>query len=128
MQLITVVIDDDMDDIEILVEALEAVDPRLKPITVTDCIMALDWLSRLNGVKPYLIFVDLNLPKLKGERVLEELRKQFNQADTMIVMYSTNMPKEKAAQLMNNGATAAFEKPVKFGKYISILTDILTPR
>ena len=125
MQNQAVIIDDDIDDVEVMIDALQTVEPSLQFVTFSDGVSAISWLSNLNNIKPVFIFIDMNMPIIKGDRVLLELRKYFGNEDTKIIMYSTSMPNEVARKLMQLGAHYAFEKPSKFENYVSILTGLL---
>ena len=125
MQNHAVIIDDDIDDIELMIDALQTVEPSLQLVTFLDGVSAISWLTNLNTIRPVFIFIDMNMPIIKGDYVLLELRKYFRNEDTKIVMYSTSMPNEVARKLIQLGAHSAFEKPSRFEKYISILTDLL---
>lgn len=98
---ILLVEDDDID-----AEAIQRAFTALKivnPITVEpDGLDALDRLRGLNGKtpipRPYLILLDLNLPRLTGLDFLEELRKDPELSTSIVfVLTTSNLDRDRVA-------------------------------
>src|ERR1044071_7839124 len=121
-----ILIDDDPDDLDIIKQSIASVDPSLVCISFIYPDEALRvLLSRELVVIPDLIFIDINMPGLTGDKCLKALRNDILFKNTFIVMYSTSMPDTVSEALKQLGANYTFEKPVRLASYASLITDIL---
>lgn len=120
-----VLVDDDQDDLDILKEAIKAVDATLSCRCFIDASDAIRELSTEKVFPPQFVFTDINMPGMTGDRLLQELRKQPAFNDTVITVLSTSMPKQVGNRLRNMGANYTFEKPIHFQEYAPILRSIL---
>ena len=59
--------------------------------------------------RPDLVILDLMLPKLPGHEVIRELRKH-PQTSSIPIMVVTSLPKSNDRKVLEQGATAYFEK------------------
>lgn len=74
MQKLTfLIVDDNFDDTEMLKEALIEINTDFHIVSRYDGSEAFEWLKS-SGEKPYLIFLDLNMPRLKGFQCLNKLK------------------------------------------------------
>jgi DNA-binding response OmpR family regulator len=83
------IVDDDMDDVDIFIDAAREVE------STVNCIGARNGLDAINIIKttsvhPEYIFVDLNMPKLNGKQFIREIRKDPSFCNTKIIVYSTS--------------------------------------
>src|SRR6478752_6581333 len=80
-------IDDDLEDCEIFIDAVREVDPNIRCLCQESGETVLNLLA-VNAIeKPDLFFVDLNMPKLNGKQLLVELKRAL--PDTPVIMFST---------------------------------------
>ena len=104
--------EDDVDDQELLIEALTEIDRTITVKAVSNGRKAISFLEALQPhEQPALIILDYNLPELNGADVLEHLYKAnyFNEV-TKIVWSTSNSPiYEKAC--LDLGAKAYLVKP-----------------
>ncbi len=107
-------VDDDSDDQELFLEALQLVDSEVKCLVAKDGIEALSLLDKLSPELPNLVFLDLNMPRMDGLTFLTHVNAKESLKDLKVVVYSTsNQPKHKedAAKL---GAIDFVVKPDNF--------------
>jgi len=122
---LVVLVDDDEDDLDILKEAIAAVDATLSClcfINAADVIRAFS----SDDVKPDFVFTDINMPGMTGDRLLQELRNHRQFDNTVITVLSTTIPHHVHNRLKDLGADHTFEKPIHFNDYAPILRRILT--
>lgn len=84
--------DDDIDDLQLVEESFGSFANNVEVITVTDGMRALQYLKGLDTLdpKPCLIILDINMPRLSGKEVLQELRKNDNFKETPVVLFTTS--------------------------------------
>jgi len=85
-------IDDDRDDLEIFIQALDAVVDNLKCCTSSDPVSALRQLSCSNKL-PDVVFLDINMPRLNGYEFVKEVKNAERLKDLDIILIS-NPPRE----------------------------------
>jgi CheY-like chemotaxis protein len=120
-----ILIDDDLDDLGFLEEAIKLVDSSVRCISYVFCDDAIDKIVNNFSHVPHYIFIDMNMPRLTGDQCLRELRKDPKLKHVLIAVLSTSMPSTVAIALQEDGANFTFQKPNKFEDYIYILKPIL---
>lgn len=68
-------------------------------------------LSRMNELHPDLLITDINMPKMDGFELIEEVRKLPEFRGTPILVLSTEFSDEKKARARSVGATGWITKP-----------------
>ena len=118
-------IDDDEDDQEIFITALEKVDLDIKCITIDNAREALQLLNS-GKINPELIFLDLNMPVMTGQQFLYEIKKDEGLSSIPVVILSTSSHSSTIRQIRESGAQDFYSKPDKFEDMINILKSVLT--
>jgi len=95
-------VEDNPGDVLAVREALREVDPGIALHAVENAVQAFRFLARRDAYRdaPALdaILLDLNLPVLTGQRVLEELRLHPEWKHLLVVMFSSSpLPQDRAA-------------------------------
>lgn len=80
-------IDDDADDQEIFLLALEDIDADITCSTVSECSTAFEILETST---PDFIFLDLNMPGMDGKEFLTVIKKNEKLAQIPVIIYSTS--------------------------------------
>jgi CheY-like chemotaxis protein len=119
-----VIVDDDQDDIDILKEAIVKFDDSAVCFEYIDCEVAIDNLFNKLVLLPTHIFLDINMPKLTGDKCLERIKEDSAFNDSLIIMLSTGMLFEDSERFKKLGADFTFAKPVSMLEYQRILEQI----
>lgn len=82
-------VDDDLEDIEIFCEAVNAIDPTILCIVARSAEEALRILNSDIELPSY-IFLDINMPKIDGNACLREIKKDDRLKRIPVIMYSTH--------------------------------------
>lgn len=119
-------IDDDEEDQEIFRDALQEVDPRLLFAAASDGEQAIELLTQDLVLKPDLIFVDMNMPKLDGKQVLQALKRTIPLQDVPVIMYSTFFGSRDVQEIHQLGAAHYMVKATRFQDLCASLRTILS--
>lgn len=119
------IVDDDADDQELFMEAVNQVDNSIQCIAASDCEEALDLLKNSKIDIPDVIFLDLNMPRLNGKQCLEELKKQSHLRHIPVIIYSTSSEKRDIDETNRLGAAYFLTKPNKFEELCKALTFVV---
>lgn len=116
-------IDDDQDDQEIFLMALQKADAQINCFLANDGVEGLKTLSD-PSYTPRYIFVDVNMPKMNGIECLREIRKRGHLGDSRIIMYSTFAGEGIICQCKELGADEFLTKPTAFAPLVEALSNI----
>jgi CheY-like chemotaxis protein len=119
------IIDDDVEDQEIFIEAVKEVDPRVECFTSTNGEEALENLAD-GKAKPDLIFLDLNMPKLNGKQILNGIKRLDGAKDIPVIMYSTSFGPRDIEEIQRVGAAHHLLKPSRFDELCDSLRKIIS--
>lgn len=75
-----------------------------------------------------LVLLDLNLPDLRGDRVLSELQSDPATARIPTVMVSAEDDASTSAALLDAGAAAFLTKPLEIDSLVRVLEELLEGR
>lgn len=117
-------IEDDMDDIDLLKDALN----ENKVPYHMQVIMEGDKVSRyLESVKtlPEIIVMDLNLPKTDGKEILFELKSSFHLTDIPIIILTTSSSKEDIDYCIRMGIRKFITKPATMEGWNTTIHSII---
>lgn len=118
------VIDDDIDDQEIFLTALESVSPSIECVTAGSAVEALKRL-RENEISTDIIFLDLNMPIMTGQQFLAEIKKNEQLCNIPVIVLSTTSHQPTIDHAKSLGASSFVTKPDKFSELVRILKEIL---
>jgi CheY-like chemotaxis protein len=120
------IIDDDIEDQEIFMEALKEVDPTITCYSANTGDEAFKQLETDVVVLPDLIFLDLNMPKLNGKQVLKEIKRNNGLYAIPVIMYSTSFAPRDIDEINELGAVHHLLKPSRFDDLCNALNKILS--
>jgi len=113
--------DDDENDRLNFSEAFEDVKLEIDLHTVNDGAELIDYLLNEDNSIPYILFLDLNMPKKNGIECLAEIRKNERLRNIIVAIYSTSTSEKDIEATFVNGANVYIEKPNEFSLLIEIL-------
>jgi CheY-like chemotaxis protein len=122
-------VEDDPGDVQLTKEAFEEHKVRNRLTVVSDGVDALAYLRRdpsvyPDAVRPDLILLDLNLPRVDGREVLQEIKGDPELRRIPVVVLTTSQADEDIVRSYNLHANAYVTKPVDFDRFISVVRQI----
>lgn len=125
MQKRILLIDDDKDDAELFVDALQETGTDADFNHYHNGIEALARLAEPDSRQPDVIFLDINMPVVDGWECLRRIKQVALLKNIPIVMYSTSNLQEKGVSPSDVGATAFLTKPDSFSELKRKLSELL---
>jgi CheY-like chemotaxis protein len=113
-------IDDDEDDRDFFLQAMEDVLPGMVCDTAPNGKVALDNLNA-SILRPDLIFLDLNMPLMNGWQFLSEIGKHEGLTEIPVVILSTSGDAQTVRQTLALGARHFITKPDQLPAWESVL-------
>jgi len=121
-------VEDNPDDVELTKEAFSESKLYNNIHVVGDGEEALRFLTRKapyeEAVRPHLILLDLNLPKISGREVLEEIKKEDSLSDIPVVILTTSQAEEDIVRSYKLHANCYITKPVDLNKFMQVVQNI----
>jgi len=117
-------IEDDPDDVELFREAL--VDNKV--LHAIDVIMQGDEVMphfQRSSVRPEVILLDLNLPKIHGKEILKMLKSGDATKDIPVVILTTSSARTDVEYCLNAGAEKFVTKPTNTEGFDELVTTVL---
>ena len=124
-------IEDNINDVELTIEALNFNKLRIPIDVVYDGAEAIDYLfysGKYTGRvkrKPSLILLDMKLPKLNGLEVLRKIRESDEYKLVPVVILSSSQIHDDIINSYNLGANGYVIKPVNFEEFIEVIKSII---
>jgi CheY-like chemotaxis protein len=125
------VADDDADDRKLTAEAF-AESKLLNDLRfVENGVEVLDYLNRrgkfadpLSSPWPSLLLLDLNMPKMDGREVLEELKKDDRFAGLRVIVMTTSKSEADINKAYLCNAASYITKPITFDTLVNVVTTL----
>ena len=117
-------IDDDEDDQEIFLTAMQEISVRAVCTAVSSAVSALQKLKTKQMLAD-LIFLDLNMPIMNGKQFLKEIMKSEELRLIPVIVFSTSAQLETIRETKELGAHDFITKPSKFSELKNILRPII---
>lgn len=123
-------VEDDPNDIELTLAALEEYNLSNEIVVAHDGVEALDYLYRRGAFAerpaghPIVIMLDLKLPKLDGVQVLQQLKLDEAMRLIPVVILTSSRESQDLAECYKLGANAYVVKPVRFSEFIEAVKQI----
>jgi two-component system, response regulator len=121
------VVDDDPDDQLLIREALAEARVQTDVQVVNDGLELLDYLrrggrfSRVDAPQPDLILLDLNMPRMGGHEVLQNLKTDPQLRQIPIVVLTTSKREEDVRRSYDFGANTFISKPNSFPDLVEVV-------
>ena len=117
-------IEDDMDDIDLLKDALEDNKVSYHMEVIMDGDKVSGYLESVETL-PEIIVMDLNLPKIDGKEILLELKSSFYLTDIPIIVLTTSSSREDIDYCNNMGIRKFITKPASMDGWNSTIHSII---
>lgn len=117
-------VDNDEDDREIFVLALQEVEGKPTCATAAGGPEALEKLKSDPQFSPSVIFLDMNMPLMNGTQCLREIRDIERLRETPVYIFSTSSDPTVMKEAKRLGANDFLVKPARFNDLVSLLTSI----
>lgn len=121
------IVDDDPDDQEFLLEAINELYPHAQNIIKSDGGEALEYLEH-NPPPPSLIFLDLNMPLVDGYEFLTKFRNKRQYNGSRIIIYSTSSHLRDKTRTRELGAADFLTKVSDLGLLKKKLQEVVEKR
>jgi CheY-like chemotaxis protein len=108
-----------------LVERALARQPNLRLLTATDGRHGIELVLE---ARPDLVLLDLHLPDVSGEEVLDELASRPETARIPVVVVSAAASKGRVQRLQERGARAYLTKPIDLAELYEVVHGVLAER
>jgi CheY-like chemotaxis protein len=123
--------EDDEEDRMLLEEAIRKAGISIPVQCVQNGEELLDFLHRRHeyaaqspAVKPVLILLDLNMPKLDGRQALEEIKKESKFREIPVIVFTTSNTREEINRAYSSGASSFIIKPFSFTTLVDMMKII----
>lgn len=117
-------IDDDIDDQEIFLTALNAIPEKITCDVRNNALTALQHLTA-QQITPDLIFLDLNMPIMNGQQFLKEIKANDGLKHIPVIIFSTSSYIATVKETMDLGAHKFITKPNRFNELVAIVKSII---
>ena len=123
-------VEDNPNDLELTLVALERSQLANEVIVLRDGAEALDYLLRRNiyedrdAGNPAVLLLDLKLPKLDGLEVLKAIRESDELRSIPVVMLTSSREEPDLQRAYALGVNAYVVKPVEFKEFVSAISDL----
>lgn len=118
-------VDDDPDDQEIFLSALESISAAIVCNIASSGVDALQKLQ-LNYLHPDCIFLDLNMPLMSGQEFLVEIKKNQELKNIPVIIFSTTSHTKTIQLTKELGAHDFITKPDKYDELVNILKNFFS--
>ena len=117
-------VDDDVDDLEIVQEALAEYSYKGPVITMMNGQVLLENLESASGNQPGVIILDLNMPLVDGFTALQSIKASARLRSIPVIILTASSSKADELRCFELGCDFFLNKPVRMSEY-AILTSIV---
>ena len=123
-------VEDNEGDARLAIEALKDGKIRNDLHHVKDGVEAMEYLNREgkynteNAPRPDIVLLDLNMPRMDGREVLQEINKNSNLACIPVIVLTTSESEMDIIKSYSLHANCYISKPVDFNKFINVVRAI----
>jgi CheY-like chemotaxis protein len=119
-------IEDDLDDQQIFQDIFDALEYENEIIFFSEGEAALDYLNK-NEVEPFIIFSDINMPKLSGLELRNKIHENENLRIKTIpyLFFSTSAEQQHVVDAYSKSIQGFFIKPSNYNEIEDLLKSII---
>ena len=115
-------VDDDLDDRELFVEAFSFINEKSHILTLEGSDGLIEFLKEMSSLPDYL-FLDLNMPRINGKQCLVEIKNMPDADNIPVVIYSTSSEIKDLVEVQRLGAEAYIVKSSSIKDLVAALKD-----
>ena len=119
-------VEDDTDDQEVFIEALQEIDPTLICITAINGEEALSILEGSSKRLPDYIFLDLNMPIMNGKEFLKTVKNNSLYKNIPVIIYTTSQQEKDEKETARFGASYYLTKPTSLAELKTEIQQVMT--
>ena len=121
-----IIIEDDLDDQEMFADVFKELDYKNEIIFFNDGQEALDYLTK-NTIEPFIVFSDINMPKLNGMQLREQIHENEDMRLKTIpyLFFTTSAAQEDVINAYSKSIQGFFIKPSSFKDLKRLLKSII---
>ena len=120
---IILLIEDNPDDVELTLRAFKKNKILNEVVVKNDGVEALAYLAQAVTL-PTVILLDLNLPKLSGVEVLQQIRADERLKLLPVVILTSSKEEQDIIKSYGNGANSFIRKPVDFEQFTEVVQQL----
>ena len=117
-------VEDNPGDVRLTREALRDAKVRNTLHVASDGVEAMAFLRRADAPRPDVILLDLNLPKMNGREVLQEIKRDPALQDIPVVVLTTSQAEQDIVESYRLRANAYVTKPVGLQHFLAVVQSI----
>jgi len=117
-------IDDDSDDAEIFIEAVNALEKEIICQTSSNALTAFEGLKTAEKLPDY-IFVDFNMPALNGAEFIQKMKDETRLQHIPIILMSTHSVEVMCQLTKQFDSLKYMTKPSSFQELVALLDGVL---
>ena len=117
-------VEDNPDDAELTIVGLERHNLANRLVIATDGVEALELLTGEHATPFAFVMLDLKLPKLSGQEVLERVRADPGTRTLPVIVLTSSSQEDDMIDSYNNGANSYVRKPVDFNEFANAVAQL----
>jgi len=124
-------VEDNIDDIDLTLRAFHKSKLANEIVVISDGAEALDYLfgrgkysAKTQEPLPVLILLDINLPKMNGFEILDQMRSNPKTKYIPVVILSSSNEEHDIAKSYESGANSYVKKPVNFKEFMEAVNKL----
>jgi CheY-like chemotaxis protein len=86
---------------------------------------AMKYLSDPETEKPFVILLDLNMPKMNGVEFLGAVKSKANLKTIPVIVFTTSKEKQDILESFRLGAAGYMTKPVDYAKFVDVISTVV---
>ncbi len=129
--IVVLLVEDNPDHAELVTRNLNEYRVANKIVHVKDGEAALDYIFQRgeyaipgSAPEPDVVLLDLRLPRIGGQEVLEQIRQSPEHKNLPVVVLTTSSADEDVFKAYNNQVNSYLVKPVDFDKFTNLMKDL----
>ena len=117
-------VEDDPDDAELTTVGLERHNLANRLVLASDGAEALELLIGEHATRFAFVILDLKLPKVSGQQVLQRVRADPRARTLPMIVLTSSSQQEDMINSYNNGANSYVRKPVDFNEFANAVAEL----